>query len=192
LAFDATLKAFGHRTRRNLRYALRRTAKKHWEFVPELDPKQLGEAISQLSSRSTHPFPVDIGTMRLQLTAKTPGSFAMGLVDAQGNWLSCLIGRRFDGVAEVFWQSNAVGYGGDSLCTTMRSWFMREEVARGTAQVRYIGGTCALMQHCCTPTPGLQISIARRGLRLLLLVAVMKLLPKADHPRRRQFLGRSE
>jgi hypothetical protein len=185
--FDATLKAFGHRTRRNLRYALRRTEKKHWQFFAELDLKQLGDAISQLSSRSTHPFPVDIGAMRLHMTTKTPGSFAMGLVDAEGNWLSCLIGRRFDGIAEVFWQSNAAGYGGDSLCTTMRALFMRDEVARGTAQIRYISGTCALMQHCCTPTPSLQISVARPGMRLALLRTLMHFLPKANHPRRRQF-----
>jgi hypothetical protein len=187
-SFDATLRGFGHRTRRNLRYALRRTEKNKWQFFPELNAAQIGDAISQLSSRSTHPFPVDMGTMRLHLTAKTPGSFAMGLADAEGNWLSCLIGRRIGGVAEVFWQSNAAGYGTDSLCMTMRSLFMRDEITRETTQVRYIGGTCALMQHCCTPSPSLQISVARPGLRLMLLTAVMRFLPKADHPRRRQFI----
>jgi hypothetical protein len=185
--FDATIRTFGYRTRRNLRYALRRVAKNSWQFHPDLSAEQLRAAVHQLAATSTHPYPATAAGMRLRLAAETPDSFAMGLTDAEGRWLSYLAGRRRNGTAEVFWQSNAAGHSKDSLCTTMRALFMREEIARNSARVRYVGGTCPLMQHCCTPTPSLQLSVARRGLRLLLLNLVLRWLPTKHHPRRKHF-----
>ena len=192
-SFDATVASFGHRTRRNLRYALRRVEKNGWQFLPNLSARQLIAAVSHLSTRSTHPFPPEIVATRLNLAARTPDSFAMGLVDAQGQWLSCLIGRRTGSTTEIFWQANAAGHAADSLCTTMRSLFMREEVRLNAASValekarmvRYIGGTCPFMQHCCTPSESLQTSLARRGLRWLLATALAKAgLLSAAHPLR--------
>ncbi len=131
--------------------------------------------------------------MRLRLAAETPDSFAMGLIDAEGQWLSCLIGRRSRATTEIFWQSNAAGHASDSLCTTMRSLFVREEILRNAAcptpvdarTIRYIGGTCPLMQHCCTPSESLQTSLARRGPRLMVASALVKAgLLSAAHPLR--------
>jgi hypothetical protein len=185
--FDTTINTFGYRTRRNLRYALRRVTKNSWNFHPDLSAEQLRSAAEQLAGTSTHPYPASAAAMRLRLAADTPDSFAMGLTDADGHWLSYLVGRRRNGTAEIFWQSNAAGHSKDSLCTTMRALFMREEIARGSERVRYVGGTCPLMQHCCTPTPSLQLSIARSGLRLLLLNLVLRWLPTKNHPRRKHF-----
>jgi hypothetical protein len=186
-SFDATISSFGYRTRRNLRYALRRVTKNSWQFHAELSAEQLRSAADQLAGTSTHPYPASATAMRLRLAADTPECFAMGLTDADGRWLSYLVGRRRNGTAEIFWQSNAAGHSKDSLCTTMRALFMREEIARGSERVLYVGGTCPLMQHCCTPTPSLQLSIARSGLRLLLLNMVLRWLPTKNHPRRRHF-----
>jgi len=190
--FEATVAPFGHRTRRNLRNALRRVERNGWQFLPNLNARQLIASISHLSRHSTHPFPLEIAVRRLRLAAETPESFAMGLLDADGRWLSCLIGRRCPATTDIFWQSNAVGHSGESLCTTMRSLFMRHEVGRASAPddgplkvVRYIGGTCSLMQHCCTPTASYQTSLTRRGLRLTLARALVKLnLLSSGHPLR--------
>jgi hypothetical protein len=186
--FDATVAPLGHRTRRNLRYALRRVQKNGWKFLPTLDATQLASALATLSANSTHPFPAKVSATRLRLAAETPGSFAMGLLDAQGQWLSCLVGRRVAGATEVFWQSNLRGYGTDSLCTTMRALMMQQEIDRGASLVRYVGGTCSHMQHCCTPTEIRQTTIGRRGLRLLLVRALLKTsLPRRPHPLHNHF-----
>ena len=120
----------------------------------------------------------------------------MGLMDEKGRWLSCLIGRRTEGVTDIFWQSNAHGFGIDSLCTTMRSLLMQEEVRRNfesgntesgaSKLLRYIGGTCELMQHCCTPTTARQTSITRPGLRHAMAKLLVKTtLLSANHPLRK-------
>jgi hypothetical protein len=194
--FDETLASFGHRTRRNLRYSLRRVEKNGWKFLPDLSARELIAAVAHLSIHSTHPFPPDITAMRLRLAAETPGTFAMGLLDSNGRWLSCLIGRRLADATEVFWQANAAGFVTDSLCVTMRALFMREEVRRGsdlTSQngpklVRYIGGTCPFMQHCCTPSGARQTSILRAGLRGALVRAALHTpFASAEHPLRAHF-----
>ncbi len=188
--FDATIRSFGYRTRRNLRYALRRVAKNSWRFHPDLSAEQLRAAVQQLADTSTHPYPAAAAGMRLRLAAETPDSFAMGLTDADGRWLSYLVGRRRNGTAEVFWQSNAAGHSKDSLCTTMRALFMGEEIASNSSRVLYVGGTCPLMQHCCTPTPSLQLFVARHGIRLLLLNTILRWLPTKNHPRRKHFAAK--
>jgi hypothetical protein len=172
--FDDTLALFGRRTRRNLRYALRRVQRNGWSFLPALGPADIAAAIAQLAATSTHPFAPHQEHTRLQLATTLPSSFAMGLRDADGRWLSYIIGRRTPEAAEVFWQSNARGFDRDSLCTAMRALFMQEEIARGTPAVHYIGGSASLMRHCCPPVAGIRSAIGRPGLRLSLLRAALK------------------
>lgn len=184
--FDQTLSAFGHRSRRNLRHALRSVAARGWEFIPRLAGPQLWEATDSLSRGSTHPFTETTGTARLELDRSVPGAFSMGLRDRSGRWLSTLTGRRTpDGTTDVFWQSNARDVPHESVCTDMRALLLQHEVAAGATRLRYIGGTCPLMQHCCSAEPSLQISIARRGLWFWALkqLARTRLLSRA-HPLR--------
>jgi hypothetical protein len=172
--FDDTLALFGRRTRRNLRYALRRVERNRWRCHPSLTAAQLSTALTQLASTCTHPFLPHEQQTRLDLAMTMDGGFAMGLSDADGRWLSCIIGRRTPCATEIFWQSNARSQGNDSLSLTMRALFLREEIARGTRQIRYISGTTPLMQHSCTPVPGLQTAIGRPGLRLSLIRRILK------------------
>jgi len=165
---DATLATMGYRTRRNVRYSLRRAGKSGWRFVPEMTHEQVRDAVCCLAARSTHPYTVEIAERRLRIAHTTPGAFAIGIVDSTGRWLSCLIGQRIGEVADVFWQSNAAGIRGHSLCITMRSMFLREEIRRGSRLIRYIGGTCELMQHFCVPNVTTQTLLVRRGVRLWL------------------------
>jgi hypothetical protein len=173
-SFDDTVALFGRRTRRNLRYALRRVQLNDWSFLPALGPVDIAAAIAELATTSTHPFATHQEHTRLHLATTLQDSFAMGLRDADGRWLSCIIGRRTPEAAEVFWQSNARGFDRDSLCTAMRALFMQEEIARGTPAIHYIGGSASLMQHCCPPVAGIRSAIGRPGLRLSLLRAALK------------------
>lgn len=184
--FDETLAAFGHRSRRNLRHALRHVAARRWEFLPVLTEPQVWEATDTLSRQSTHPFAQSSGQARLQLDRSVSGAFSMGLRDACGRWLSIITGRRTpSGTTEVFWQSNARDVRHESVCTTMRALLLQHELAIGAIRLRYIGGTCPLMQHCCVGEPSLQISIARKGLRLWLVKQLARTrLLSPTHPMR--------
>jgi len=191
--FEATIASFGYRTRRNLRNAMRRVAKNNWTFVPEMTAAQLGEAVEQLAEDSTHPFSKEIVANRTRLATMGSGGFAMGLTDANGRWLSCMAGQRRAGVADTFWQSNARGIRTDTLCIAMRSLFMCEEIRRGSQLVRYIGGTCPLMQHCCTAGGSTQTLIVRRGPRMRLIQALAgSSIASAGHPLRLHFAKGAE
>ena len=166
-SIDQTVERFGHRTRRNLRHALRRIAQNGWEFLPELTPEQVAAATVTLARRSTHPYTAKAGRARLEL--EQAGGFSMGIRDSAGRWLSLLSGvRREEGTTDVFWQSN-VAHGRDSVGFIMRAALMQHEGMLGTRQLRWIGGTSPLMEHCCLTEAGSETLITRPGLRLTLL-----------------------
>ncbi len=166
---DQTLAPFGHRTRRNLRHALRRVGKNGWQFLPDLTAGQIAEATSFLATHSTHPYAASAITARLDLERSQENSFSMGLRSSEGEWLSLLSGvRRSGGTTDVFWQSN-VARGHESVAMAMRALLMEHEGQQGSSVLRWIGGTSPFMEHCCLPDPGSQTLITRPGVRLALL-----------------------
>lgn len=182
--FDTSIATFGHRTRRNLRHALRHVQRAGWEFLPELTEAEMQAAMKSLAARATHPVPDGALQARMDLTQALP-AFSMGLRDRHGVWLSVLTGRRTpDGITEIFWQSNA-RVPSESVCLTLRALLVAEEVRRGTRQLRYLGGTNPLLEHCCEEETSTQTSVARTGLRLRVLRWLMRTrLPSLAHPLR--------
>jgi hypothetical protein len=162
---EATIAAFSHRTRRNVRSYLRRVDALGWRFHPHLDSETRNSAVRDLARRCTHPFSLQQAEERINVASNTAGCFSMGLTDQNGQWLCCLVGRRTPRATEIFWQLNAAGCRKVSLCVAMRALMIREEIRRQSPMVRYIGGTCALS----LPSEARYRSIARPGLRLALL-----------------------
>jgi hypothetical protein len=166
--FEATIANLGRRTRRNLRYALAQARKHHWQFLPDLSAEQLAEAVAALRPVCTHSFSQQNANERIRHSVDLPGFFAAGLKNAEGRWLSCLVGTRSAGSTDVFWQLNSPD-SKLSICTTLRSFLFKRESESGVALIRFIGGATPQMEHLCTPSPGTTISLARPGLRLSLL-----------------------
>jgi len=183
--FDDTLAPFGHRTRRNLRHALRRVTQNGWQFVPELTAAQVSEATTALATGSTHPYCSRAIAARLELETSHRNSFSMGLRSSRGEWLSMISGvRRAEGLTDIFWQAN-VASRHDSVATAMRALLMQHEGERGIESLRCIGGTSTLMEHTCRPDPATQMLIVRPGLRLVLLRQLLRTrLVSRTHPLR--------
>lgn len=162
---DETLAPLGRRARRNFRYTLRRSQQNGWRFYPELTLDQYADATRFLASRTAHPYSAAVAENRVVIATQTPGFFAQGLADAQGGWLSVLCGRRRNGVTDLFWQPNRIGHRGDSLATTLRALFVREELHHDTRLVRFIAGTTYMLEHYCVRSGTQRTYIVRPGLR---------------------------
>jgi len=170
--FDATIAGFGHRTRRNLRRALQQSERNGWRFVPHLTFAELAAGTYALHDRCLYPFSRATAELRLQHVRAMAHPVAMGLLAADGTWLSCMVGCRTPASTDILWQANATGHTRDSLCTTMRTLLMRHEIERGTPLIRYIGGANALMERALTPVTAARISVSRPGLRLGLMSSI--------------------
>jgi hypothetical protein len=96
-----------------------------------------------------------------------PGYFAMGL-RANGQWISYLVGLRTGKLTYVLMQINHNGFGRYSLSTAMRSYFFEHEIVRGQSEIKFVNGTCALLQRCCEHDTCITVS-ARRGLTALVI-----------------------
>jgi hypothetical protein len=163
--FATTLSRFGQHTRRNLRYYRRRAEKDlQASFNPELTAQESEEALQQLSKRAFQPFPVSLAEWRKMygLLRTQPGYFAMGL-QANGEWISYLVGMRLGELTYVFIQMNHDRFARYSLSTVLRSYFFEHEIERGQTEIKFVNGTCALFQRCCEPDTCWTVS-ARRGL----------------------------
>ena len=163
--FAATLGRFGPHTRRNLRYYRRRAEKEiNAAFHPELTLEQSDEALQHLKTSSFQPFPVSLTQWRKMdgLLRTRPGYFAMGL-QANGEWISYLVGMRTGKLTYVLMQINHNGFARYSLSTVMRSYFFEHEIERGQEEIKFVNGTCALFQSCCERDVCVTVS-AHRGL----------------------------
>jgi hypothetical protein len=168
--FDATLGRFGAHTRRNLRYYRRRAEKDlNASFHSELGHDESQEALEHLKDGCFQPFPNSVNNWWKMdgLLRTRPGYFAMGL-RANGQWISYLVGLRTGKLTYVLMQINHNGFGRYSLSTAMRSYFFEHEIVRGQSEIKFVNGTCALLQRCCEHDTCITVS-ARRGLTALVI-----------------------
>lgn len=161
---EATMDRFGRKMRRNLRYYRRRAEDMlGCRFVPELTAGQRREAVAALNGRSAY----RLGAWRAAETdaalLETPGQFAMGMLDGQGNWLSYLVGWREPDGTHVDWQLNHDGHKAASLGTVMRSYLVEHEAQRGSPAIVFVGLTSDFWSRVCEPAVCGDLLASRTG-----------------------------
>ncbi len=143
---DATLATLGARTRRNLRYYRRRAESDLGaSFVPQLSISR--EELLAFNRHCMYAVSPQVAGWRYDSLQELDGPVLMGTKDGEGRWLSLLGGRRYLDRSEILWQMNRDGLKEYSLGTVMRSYFLEQEVARGSRRLYAEGGTHHSMSH---------------------------------------------
>jgi hypothetical protein len=84
---------------------------------------------------------------RFQATRDLPGGFLIALRSRSGELLSVVGDWRQGTTTVLHHQMNAAGYEKDSLSTVMRSYFLENEIQRGTRTVIFYHGTNDTISH---------------------------------------------
>ena len=177
---EATFAMLGKHTRRNLRYYRRRAeADLGCRFVPEVE---LGrEEFLAILRACSYPVPARMALWRYRALEGLPGRLFAGVRAANGDWLSLIAGRRHHGVTEIDWQVNRAGLPGYSLSTVMRAYLLEDEIARGTRELYFEGGTPHSMRHSFLTHRVKDLIVMRQSLPALLLRRfARRLLPETN------------
>ena len=143
-SFEATLAQFGARTRYNLKYYRRRTARDlGCVFVPQVEIG-LDEFLA-LNRQCMYPVPEALAVFRYEARKSVSDPLFCGVQDRTGRWLSMAGGRRRGRELEMDWQINRDGLPLYSLCTVLRSCLIEHESTQGglhgPTRLYFEGGT---------------------------------------------------
>jgi hypothetical protein len=180
--FDGFLSRMRTRSRRNYRYFRRRAESELGVvFVPSLTDAEARQAVKELHGVSMFPVP-RARSMRFQAAIQaTSGSFAMGVRDGSGRWLSYISGWRHADATFVEWQLNHHEFASASLSTVMRTYFLEHEALAGVSEIVFVGGTSAALARYCKPDCCFDIVAMRRGvLGLVVKQLVTRLRPHSQ------------
>ncbi len=168
--FEGFMSRLRTRSRRNYRYFRRRAESELGVvFVPNLTNAEACQAVRELHGVSLHPVP-RARAMRFQAAIQdTPGSFAMGVRDRSGRWLSYIAGWRHANTTFVEWQLNHHEFAAASLSTVMRTYFLEHEALAGVHELIFVGGTSAALGRYCRPDRCFDVVAIRRGFRGLVI-----------------------
>ncbi len=180
--FEGFMSRLRTRSRRNYRYFRRRAESELGVvFVPSLTDAEAGQAVEELHGVSMFPVP-RARAMRFQAAIQdTPGSFAMGVRDLSGQWLSYISGWRQADATFVEWQLNHNEFAAASLSTVMRTYFLEHEALAGVREIVFVGGTSAALARYCKPDRCFDVVAIRPGFRgLVVKKLVTRLRPHSQ------------
>jgi hypothetical protein len=161
---DETLATLGPKTRRNFRcYRRRAELELGTQFVSDV---QMGLAeLLEMNRRSMNPADDGMVVWRyslLESESARVGTMFCGVHAADGRWLSLIGGRRHGDTTEIDWQMNLTGLPHYSLSTVMRAYLLEHEIARGTRQLMFEGGTPHPMRHSFATAESTDVVAVRR------------------------------
>lgn len=166
---DATLAQMGKHTRRNFRYYRRRAeAELDYSFVHDAGTILTMAQLMELNNASIHPVAQDVLERRYE-TLNSVGFFCVGLKYTEGPWIGLVGGRRHGGVTEIDWQLNRDGLSRYSVGTLIRSYLMEHEIAIGTRELFFEGGTPHSMRYSFLSEKAMDIVVMNRSLFVFLL-----------------------
>jgi hypothetical protein len=183
---EKTLASYGARTRRNIRHFLRKARAEGCRFIADLTHEQRLDAVMNLLVHATHKVTAESARLRETAMQSTSNSFAMGVQDANGCWLSYLTGWRRGTRTFVFWQMNRITDKRSSIGTATRSFLMEEEIARGTTEIVFVGGSSEVFKRCCDVDQSVHLIIRRQGFRGWALSRLLERMVAPGHPLKRQ------
>lgn len=149
---DGVAARFSPKMRRNFRYYRKRAETElGCTFHAQLTEAQAEAAVRTLHSTSARPIGLGSALQRHHALAAMPKSFAMGLMDAAGHWVSYIAGWRHGQDSVVEWQLNQVDSKGLSLSMAMRNFYLEHEIGQGLDCVVFLGETTPIWSRTCEP-----------------------------------------
>ena len=155
----------GYKMRRNLRYYRRRAQTEFGcSFVADMSVEQRRDAVCALFDKGTYKTESDRAHLVEDALLSAPGSFAMGLQDSQGNWLSYIAGWRGAGGTSIDWQLNSDTHESTSISTAMRAYCLEHEIGLGSPAIIFVGGTSPFWSRVCERDVCADLVATRNGL----------------------------
>jgi hypothetical protein len=180
-SYEATLEKLGKRTRNHLRYYRRRlTEETGCAFVADAASLVSLAQLALLNASSLEPIPQR--SMDLQFRAASPvaGGYVHGLRAANGQWL-CLAGGWRQGTTSILeWQVNSADFRKLSLSTAFRSFLIENEVALGTKELCFHGGTSHSISHGFEQDYAVDLLLRRPGPLASMFVEMMPYFAEKD------------
>ncbi len=149
--FEAFLGTLGKHTRRNVRYYTRKAHAAGIEFAPSLGREEYQAALQRLNLRG--PFQADASHVARdeRLLALHSGGERLGLRAADGALVSILCGFVRRSRFHLLTQVNDKNYESFSLSMVLRGGLVEHLIARGIAELQFMGGTSLSFGRFCTP-----------------------------------------
>jgi hypothetical protein len=190
--YDETLARFGKRTRINLRYYRKRLlAAMTCEFVADASAVMSEDDLAAMNAASLNPVPPAECLRRYRASRDLPGGFMIGLRGPDGQWLSALGGWRQGATTVMYYQINAAGYEKYSLNTVMRSYFLENEIERGTHTLVFYHGTNHPMSHAFDVENVCDLMVRRRSIRARISRRLARMLVSPRYYMEAPYLGGS-
>ena len=178
---DATLAQMGKHTRRNFRYYRRKAeAELEYSFVHDAGTILTMAQLTELNNASMLPVAQAVLTRRYETLNSMEGFFCVGLKHNDGPWIGLVGGRRHGGVTEIDWQLNRNGLARYSVGTLIRSYLMEHEIAIGTRELFFEGGTPHSMRYSFLSEKAMDIVVMNRSLFVFLLRRSARWLPEKN------------
>jgi hypothetical protein len=117
--------------------------------------------------------------------------FLIALRSRSGELLSVVGGWRQGTTTVLQHQMNAAGYEKDSLSTVMRSYFLENEIQRGTRTVIFYHGTNDTISHAFEAETTRDLIVRRKSFYAYLLRRLASFLVSPRHYAETHFLGGS-
>ncbi len=178
--YEDTLARMGRLTRRNLRYYRRKLESQlNISFVEDASAHLSFEEFKVLNGASLNPVRSEKELrLRWRSSCELPGGFCAGIRADDGRWLSLVGGWRHDTTTVLHWQLNSAGFEQHSIGTVMRSFFLENQIARGTRKLLMFGGTPHSIRYSFDQDTIADLLVCRPTVRMSLLLLLARELMK--------------
>jgi hypothetical protein len=179
-SLDETLAPMGMKTRKHMRYYMRRSAKELGaEFVAT--PMITLEEFLELNNASAYRATDEVARWRYNSFSTIKDPVLYGLRGGDGRWLSVIGGLHAGDYMELYWQMNREELKQYSIGTAMRAFMIEHEIARGTKRLYIEGGTSHTMSNAFVRERCIDLVLMRdHAASRAIPVMVKKFVPKEN------------
>jgi hypothetical protein len=178
---DETLAPMGMRTRKHMRYYMRRAATDLGAtFVA--NPVISLEEFMELNAASAYRATEDVARWRYSSYTAARSPVLYGLRDRDGRWLSMIGGLHAGDYMELYWQMNREELKQYSLGTAMRAFTLEHEISLGTKRFYVEGGTSHTMSNAFVHEPCTDLLVLRDTAAARTIPALIKRFVPPENP----------
>ena len=163
-SYAAFLKSLGSTTRRNFGYYRRRFDAAGYRFEECMSIEELRSATSQLRTQSRRLSKRQALERLLQMFSAASRSWAAGLRDDKGRWISIAGGCYLGSQPVMFLQlNNDHEFERFSLSLVLRAYLIEHFIQEGVSELIFWTGAGTTLGRYCVYAPALAVSLDKRG-----------------------------
>jgi Acetyltransferase (GNAT) domain len=162
--YEVFLKSLGSTTRRNFGYYRRRFDAAGYRFEEHLSREELRSAASQLRTKSRRSAKRPALERLLQMLSAASRSWAAGLKDDQGQWISVTAGCYLGSQPVMLLQmNNDQEFERLSLSLVLRAYLIEDFIQKGASELVFWAGAGSILGRYCVYAPALAVSLDKQG-----------------------------